>query len=307
MCYEARVASEPEETVLADEPAAPVRVAAPDGDDALRATPSLLAGMPVGTHVGTFVHRVLEATDFAAPDLGAELTARVAEVQARRPLDVGDPAAAVAGLRAAIETPLGGGLRLRDAVRADRLDELDFEFPLVGGDEPTAELVVDAIADVLRAHLPAGDPLFGYADRLADPVLRRSVRGYLTGSIDLVLRTGDRYLVLDYKSNWLGGVAEELTAWHYRPAALALEMERGHYGLQALLYTVALHRYLRWRLEGYDAERNLGGVLYLFLRGMTGADTPVVDGARCGVFAWQPSKALVEALSDVLDRGGVLV
>ena len=44
---------------------------------------------------------------------------------------------------------------------------------------------------------------------------------------------------------------------------------------------------------------------YLFLRGMTGADTPVVDGTPCGVFAWQPSKALVEALSDVLDRGGV--
>ena len=305
--YEARVASEPEETVVSDEPVVPVRSAAAAGDDVLRATLSLLSGMPVGADLGTFVHRVLEATDFAAPDLGAELTARVAEVQARRPLDIGDPAAAVAGLRAAIETPLdGGGLALRDAARADRLDELDFEFPLVGGDEPTAQLFVDAIAHVLREHLPAGDPLVGYADRLADPVLRRSVRGYLTGSIDLVLRTGDRYSVVDYKSNWLGGIEEQLTAWHYRPAALVLEMERGHYGLQALLYTVALHRYLRWRLDGYDAERNLGPVRYLFLRGMTGTDTPVVDGASCGVFTWQPSKALVEALSDVLDQGGVV-
>ena len=79
-------------------------------------------------------------------------------------------------------------------------------------------------------------------------------------------------------------------------------MERAHYGLQALLYTVALHRYLRWRLPGYDPERNLAGVLYLFLRGMTGPDTPVVT-APCGVFAWRPPGALVEALSDVLDRG----
>ena len=47
-------------------------------------------------------------------------------------------------------------------------------------------------------------------------------------------------------------------------------MTHSHYGLQALLYTVALHRYLRWRLPGYSAERNLAGVLYLFLRGMTG-------------------------------------
>ena len=46
---------------------------------------------------------------------------------------------------------------------------------------------------------------------------------------------------------------------------------------------------------------HLGGVLYLYLRGMCGADTPVVDGQPCGVFAWQPPAALVEALSDLLD------
>ena len=46
-------------------------------------------------------------------------------------------------------------------------------------------------------------------------------------------------------------------------------MQHAHYALQALLYTAALHRYLRWRLPGYDPERNLAGVLYLFLRGMS--------------------------------------
>ena len=55
------------------------------------------------------------------------------------------------------------------------------------------------------------------------------------------------------------------------PEALRAEMERRHYGLQALFYTVALHRYLRWRLPGYDPGRHLGGVHYAFLRGMTGA------------------------------------
>ena len=65
-------------------------------------------------------------------------------------------------------------------------------------------------------------------------------------------------------------------------------MQHAHYALQALLYTAALHRYLRWRLPGYDPERNLAGVLYLFLRGMVGADTPAVDGTPCGVFAWRP-------------------
>ena len=83
-----------------------------------------------------------------------------------------------------------------------------------------------------------------------------------------------RFAVVDYKTNWLAPPGEELTAWHHRPAALAAEMQHAHYGLQALLYTVALHRYLRWRLPGYDPERNLAGVLYLFLRGMAGPDTP---------------------------------
>jgi len=313
--YEARVTSEPEDEVLEDEPpgTTPAVLAEPRDlrEAALLAMPAPLAAMPVGLHVGTLVHRVLEAADFAAPDLAGEIAARIAEGQGWRHVDLGDPAVAAAGLSAALQTPLGPLLeatRLCDIGRADRLDELDFELPLVGGDEPTGRLTLDAIAAVLREHLPVGDPLHGYAARLADPALRQSVRGYLTGSIDLILRVrGDdgsaRYAIADYKTNWLAAPGEELTAWHHRPAALADEMLHRHYGLQALLYTVALHRYLRWRLPDYDPDRHIAGVLYLFLRGMTGAQTPTSDGDPCGVFAWRPPGALVEALSDVFDLG----
>jgi exodeoxyribonuclease V beta subunit len=215
------------------------------------------------------------------------------------------------GLRAAIETPMGpliGGLRLRDFARSDRLDELDFELPLVGGDTPMAALTVEAIASVLRSQLPADDVLAGYPDRLADPALQADLRGYLAGGIDMVLRFSDgdgvaRYAIVDYKTNWLGGEGEDLSAWHYRPAALVGAMEAAHYPLQALLYSVALHRYLRWRIPGYDPTQNLGGVLYLFLRGMTGASVPHVDGQPCGVFAWRPPARVVVELSDLLDRG----
>ena len=82
-------------------------------------------------------------------------------------------------------------------------------------------------------------------------------------------------------------------------------MAHAHYGLQALLYTVALHRYLRWRLPGHDPGRDIAGVLYLFVRGMLGQDTPVADGGRCGVFAWKPAPELVTALSALLDAGEV--
>jgi exodeoxyribonuclease V beta subunit len=48
-------------------------------------------------------------------------------------------------------------------------------------------------------------------------------------------------------------------------------------------------------------------VLYLFLRGMCGPDTPVVDGHRAGVFSWAPPATLVTAVSDLLDVGTVAV
>jgi exodeoxyribonuclease V beta subunit len=310
--HEAVVGSEPEADVVSDEPAEPVPVAVFDARDldGSLAAPSLLGGMPGGVRIGTFIHDVLEETDFAAADLAGELAAHVARARARRSVDVGSESAVVAGLRAAIETPLGplvGDLRLRDVGRADRLDELTFELPLAGGDLAAGEVTTAAIADVLRRHLAPGDPLAGYADRLADPELRHAVRGYLTGSIDLALRVPGpvpRFAVVDYKSNWLATASEELTIGHHRPIALAAEMQRMHYVLQGLLYTVALHRYLRWRVPSYDPDRNLAGILYLFLRGMAGADTPVVDGGRCGVFAWQPPAGLVVDMSDVLDRGG---
>ncbi|HEV2813383.1 MAG TPA: UvrD-helicase domain-containing protein, partial [Solirubrobacteraceae bacterium] len=185
--HEMHVGSEPEEgeSVVTDEPS----VLAPAGaspDDALLAVPSLLADMPSGVRVGTFVHDVLEAADFAAPD---DVAAHVERVRARRHVDVGDPAVVTAGLSAALDTPLGplvDGLRLRDVARSDRLDELAFELPLVGGDEASGELTLSAIARALRSHLAADDPLAGYADRLEDPLLGQSVRGYLVGSIDLV-------------------------------------------------------------------------------------------------------------------------
>ena len=87
----------------------------------------------------------------------------------------------------------------------------------------------------------------------------------------------------------------------YHPKLLVPAMEHSRYPLQALLYTVVLHRYLRWRLPDYDPGTHLGGVLYLYVRGMCGEATPVVDGHPAGVFSWSPPAALVTALSDLLD------
>ena len=264
-----------------------------------------------GADVGTLVHHVLETTDFMDGDLGAALVA-----SATRRSRLGAPAVDVPTLATALEatltTPLDpvlSGMTLASLPRTDRLDELGFELPVAGGDQPVGNVRVADIADLLDRHLSDGQQLAGYADALRDPTLDGILRGYLVGSLDLVFRRRGtdgrtRWYVADYKTNWLGRAGEPLLADHYTPVAMDAEMRRRHYPLQALFYAVALHRYLRWRQQGYDPASHLGGVLYLFVRGMTGASTPTVDGARCGVYSWPIPPDLVVDLSDLLDRAG---
>ena len=205
--------------------------------------------------------------------------------------------------------PLAGGLRLADISASDRLCELDFEFPLAGGDRPAGvvrDTALGEIADVLRRHLPDDDPMRAYADRIETPSLGdQALRGYLSGSIDVVLRVpdgadGHRYLVVDYKTNKLGNPDQPLTALDYTQPLMSDAMLHSHYPLQALLYSVVLHRYLRWRQPGYDPERHLGGILYLYVRGMCGPDTPEIGGVPCGVFTWRPPAAMIVELSELL-------
>jgi len=266
-----------------------------------------MADLPAGATFGSLVHAVLEHADPQAADLHAELRRHVDQQLRWWSVDAAPDVLAEA-LVPMQHTPLGSlcaDLTLADIPLSDRLRELDFEFPLVGGDRPGRDLPdvqLRAVADLLRRHLAADDPMRAYADRLESPSLGgQLLRGYLSGSIDVVLRLpGDRFVVVDYKTNKLGDPEVPLTALDYTPALMTEAMLHSHYPLQALLYSVVLHRYLRWRLPGYDPAIHLGGILYLYVRGMCGSDTPVVDGQPCGVFAWQPPEAMVVALSDLL-------
>ncbi|MEV8376031.1 UvrD-helicase domain-containing protein [Kribbella sp. NPDC056861] len=300
------VVSEHEESQLEDESvdSVPTLEAAPA--DAL---PSPMDGLPAGATFGSLVHAVLEEADPLAPDLHAELTAHVREQLRFWRVDVTADALATAMLPMH-STPLGPlvpGLTLRDLGRADRLRELDFEIPLAGGDHAAAtDVRLDQVAPLLRKHLPADDPLLAYADRLEQPLLgRQSLRGYLSGSIDVVLRVphGEthRFVVVDYKTNRLGDPEQPATSAEYGPEQLGAAMLHSDYPLQAMLYSVVLHRYLRWRLPSYDPAVHLGGVVYLYLRGMCGPETPLVDGHPAGVFSWPMPTSLVLALSELLD------
>jgi exodeoxyribonuclease V beta subunit len=298
------VSSEPEVIELDDEVAEiPLTTSAVGAD-----VPSPMSDLPMGAKFGTLVHAVLETADPFAADLAGELEAQIREHAVWWPIDVpaDELAAAMLPMHDTTLGPLADGLTLRQIGLADRMREMDFEFPLAGGDLRAAapEIRLSHVGELVREHLPKDDPLASYADRLTSKALGgQPLKGYLSGSVDAVLRINDRYVVVDYKTNWLGDPTEPLTAADYAQPRLAEAMLHSDYPLQALLYSVVLHRFLRWRLPGYAPEKHLGGVMYLFLRGMCGPETPVVDGHPAGVFSWQPPVALIVAMSDLLDEG----
>ncbi|MGJ3509208.1 UvrD-helicase domain-containing protein [Enemella sp. A6] len=291
---------EPETLELVDE-------ATPVGSGML----SPMSHLPAGTRFGTLVHAVLEEVDFRAPDLAAEVHRHSARLLARLPVAGIDATGLTEALLPSLLTPLGplaGGRRLADIATIDRLPELDFDYPLAGGDSPAGRVRLGDLASLMADRLPPDDPLIDYPEMLSDPMLAdEPLRGFLTGSIDAVFRFTDReaarYVVSDYKTNRLGAPGVDLLVDNYHPKRLAEAMMSSHYPLQALLYQVALHRYLRWRQPRYRPEEHLGGVLYLFVRGMAGPETPVVDDVPHGVFSWRPPAGLVCDLSDLIAGG----
>jgi exodeoxyribonuclease V beta subunit len=311
--------SEPETPGTVDEPddepadaEAAVVAGVPEPEEASDDLLSPMNGLPAGAAFGSLVHAVLERADPEAPDLRAELLAVVEEERRWWPLRATseDLADALVPLHHSPLGPVADDRTLAGLPLRDRLRELDFELPLGGGDAATGTgRLLREVADLLESHLSADDPVRPYAERLRGPVLgAQELRGYLSGSIDVVLRVGSasapRFVVVDYKTNSLGEPGRPLSTLDYTPDLVAEAMLHSHYPLQAMLYSVALHRYLRWRLPGYAPATHLGGVLYLYLRGMVGAHTPVVGGGPCGVFSWMPPPALVEDLSALLDGGG---
>ena len=176
-----------------------------------------------------------------------------------------------------------------------RLNEMEFHLPL-------AQLNLEDLKQILFQHLPKSEKW--QAVREAVNTLHfDQVKGYLKGFIDLIFVYDKQYYVADYKSN---------TLLDYHPENLMPVMAESHYYLQYLLYSVALHRYLSKRVPDYHWETHIGGVYYLFIRGMvsnTTSDTSpditfdkTQNSLAMGVFFDKPSLELIEALDGLFTR-----
>jgi exodeoxyribonuclease V beta subunit len=170
-------------------------------------------------------------------------------------------------------------------------NEMRFTLPLTPG---SGNSRIRDICQAALEHDPVG-PFVEFFRSLKE--LRTDgdalLQGFLTGSLDLILDVGDteqpKLVVVDYKSNSLARTNT------FSRESLAQEMSVSGYPMQALLYTVALYRYLRLR-RGVEAEKALGGVLYYYLRGAL-----VESKFGDGLMYWDLPPALTIAVSNILD------
>ena len=239
-----------------------------------------------GNRYGVALHAALEHSDFGAwrewqPGAAAPMDESAVIADALRDegyaADVLDAGIALTAqlVGQTLTVALPEGVRLCDVPASERRPEIEFQFSL----QPVQ---VDALLRLLHAHgVVASRHGFG---------LRQKLEGLMTGLIDLTYRHAGKWYVLDYKSNRLPG---------YDDAAMAQAMAHSEYDLQALIYTLALHRWLRFRLRsGYDYARDFGGIRYLFCRGLDAGrtDSP-------GIHAQRFSPALVDALDALFGHG----
>jgi len=258
-----------EETLLEEEE---VAVAAPRGEDAP------WHRFPRGSVPGNFLHEQLEwmAQDgfhVDDPTFESRLTQRIERAGWGNRLDD-----ALAWLRMIATTRLP----LLNA----SLAELDAPMPEMEFWFPSEELAVGELDRLCRRRL---------LGNTARPILaERALHGMLKGFADLVFEHEGRYWVLDYKSNALGtGDAA------YTKRAMEEGMAGHRYDIQGAIYMLALHRLLKSRLgDDYDPVEQLGGAVFLFLRGIANTSTH-------GCYLLEPDLALLDGLDRLLANGSL--
>ncbi len=237
------------------------------------------ATFPRGARYGTLLHNILEAIDFAG-DKQSLLAASQHQLEAFG-MDSDRWAPVLANwLRQVLDSALPpfDSLSLAQLPAAARISEMEFNFHMA--------------ASVSAADLDRTLRGYGYLNHTS--VLEFSaVQGIMRGFIDLVFEHDGRFYLLDYKSNYLGP-----NPGSYHRDAMKQAISEHRYDLQYLIYSLALHRYLRGRIRDYCYDSHFGGVYYLFLRGMTGGPE---SGA--GVFYERPDRIAIAALDKLFDAG----
>jgi exodeoxyribonuclease V beta subunit len=262
-----------------------------EGADAEADLAGEMHAFPRGAEAGTLLHTALESVDFSAytpedAEAAQERRRTCARLLDQHGMESSQLARVLHVIDAVAMTPLRttpSSFRLADLRAGALRSEMEFTLSTPGG-----AFDPDSLAAAL-ALAPAGSPLAAYAPRAACLGFRK-LNGYLRGFIDAVFHDGERYYLIDYKSNHLGNRQVD-----YAPPALLEPMIDHDYVLQYLIYTIAVDRHLSACVPDYDYTRDFGGAYYLFLRGFAAEHVP-----GCGVFGDRPPYEVVSAVADLL-------
>lgn len=227
-----------------------------------------------GANAGSYLHGVLEFADWQ----DSNKIESVSQEQALRyGLTLEDVKGVPHWMREVLHTPMAFGgtvFNLAEIEEQHRLPEMEFYMPV-------EKLKATSLNDWLKAHLPEIEDNFHFED----------IKGMVKGFIDLVVFHQGRYYVMDYKSNHLGYSFDD-----YSQEAMFQAMQEHNYHLQAVFYSLALHRYLANCLPDYNYEQHVAGAGYLFLRGMHPQHSPN------GLFYTRPSKQAIEELDALFSQ-----
>ncbi len=238
--------------------------------------PLTIFNFPRGIEAGRCMHNIFELIDFGRP-LDDPFNYQLIQDSLDRygihrkwikPL--------LQSIRMALNRPLVKGdfaVKLSNIVQENEQREMEFYFPVQS----------------LKAS-----KLMSFIGRKSSSLSDQEINGFMRGFIDLTFNINGRYYLLDYKSNHLGDNPED-----YDEGNLQKTIREHLYDLQYYIYTVAIHRFLEQRLAGYNYEKHFGGVIYLFLRGVT--DNPENFS---GIHYQRPSLDKIEQLNNYLKEGG---
>ncbi len=246
----------------------------------IAASDQIRFAFPAGARAGACLHAILEQCALDQP-VAPSLVAQQLE---RAGFHNTDRLAVSRWLDEVLDTPLhapdGRAVSLRALSPQSCVREMDFLLAASGVDD-------QALLQALATEYP-----------VEPGIARWHWDGFLRGFIDLVFEHEGRWYVLDWKSNRLG---ERFDA--YSHFAIEASMRTHTYSLQACLYLLALHRFLRLRLPNYDWDRDIGGAFWVFLRGVRPAPAAGLKVTH-GVHASKPSRELIERLDRLLGGAG---
>ena len=115
------------------------------------------------------------------------------------------------------------------------------------------------------------------------------LEGMMNGKIDLFFEHENKFYVLDWKSNYLGDTLKDYTSEKLNNA-----MNQNNYHLQYLIYTMAAKKYIKSRQSNFYYDKDFGGVIYLFLRGMR-------TGSQTGIFTHKPEWKTIAKMGFMLE------